>query len=68
MVEQYYAFVARKSTKPLMNRAVRSYKKLVELVEAGDEQGAADHWRKQMTFTIDRNDRDRPLDLFAEEV
>jgi len=67
VVVEYYAVVAQKSTKQLMDRAVRSYKKLLRLVEAGDSPGASEHWHKQMSFTIDRNDRSRPLDLFASD-
>jgi GntR family transcriptional regulator, transcriptional repressor for pyruvate dehydrogenase complex len=64
VVGQYYALAAKRSTKPLLDRAVRSYRKLLRLVEAGDERGAAEHWQKQMKFTIDRSDRNRALQLF----
>ena len=32
-------------------RAVRSFRKLVRLVEAGDVDGAEAHWRRQMAYT-----------------
>lgn len=68
VVERFYEVVAEESSKPLLQRAVRSYKKLLRLVEAGDEVGASQHWQKQMSFTISRHDRNRPLDLFVTEV
>ena len=67
VIVQYYTVVAQRSTKQLLDRAVRSYKKLLRLVESGDEKGAAEHWQRQMSFTIDRNDRSRPLDVFVSD-
>jgi len=47
-----------------MHRAVRSYRKLVRLVEAGDAAAAEEHWRRQMTFTIEGWQRNQIVDLF----
>jgi GntR family transcriptional repressor for pyruvate dehydrogenase complex len=68
LVQRYYAFAARRSDRALMGRAVRSYKRLLALIEAGDADGALDHWRKQISFTSQRTDRDRLLDVFEDEA
>lgn len=67
VVGQYYILGARHSTRALRKRAVRSYKKLLQLIGTGDAEGAAEHWRKQMIFTVDRSGRDRLLDVFSDE-
>ena len=64
VVEEYYRFAAQRSDPPTLERAVRSYRKLRRYIEDGDGAGAADHWRRQMAFTIGHLDRGRPLDLF----
>jgi DNA-binding FadR family transcriptional regulator len=64
LVEKYYEDAASRASDAETDRALRSYRKLVRLVEAGDADGAADHWRRHMAFTIDRSDRNRALDLF----
>jgi hypothetical protein len=45
---------------------VRSYRKLVRLIDAGDAHGAEEHWRKQMTFTIECWQRNQRVDLFED--
>ncbi len=67
LVQRYYAFAARRSDRALMGRAVRSYRRLLALIEAGDADGALDHWRKQISFTSQRTDRNRLLDVFEDE-
>ena len=64
LVTHYYRNAATGADGPTMQRAVRSYRKLVTLIAAGDASGAADHWRRHMRFTIDRRDADQPLRLF----
>jgi GntR family transcriptional repressor for pyruvate dehydrogenase complex len=64
VVEEFYRYAARGSDVELMERAVRSYRKLRRYIEDGDADGAAAHWRRQLRFTIANVDRDRPLDLF----
>lgn len=64
VVEEYYRFAARSSDVELMERAVRSYRKLRRFIEDGDAEGAAAHWRRQLRFTIANIDRDEELDLF----
>ena len=55
---------AARSDDEKMQRAVRSYRKLVRLIAAGDAPAAEEHWRKQMTFTIEGWHRNQPIDLF----
>jgi hypothetical protein len=38
----------------------------VSLVEAGDADGAEEHWRRQMSYTVSGNDRAQPIDAFDE--
>lgn len=64
VVEEYYRFAAKGSDVALMERAVRSYRRLRRYIEDGDAEGAAAHWRRQMGFTISKLDRDQPLELF----
>jgi DNA-binding FadR family transcriptional regulator len=65
LVEQYYSEAAGRATPDQLEKAVRSYRRLLRLVEASDAVAAAEHWRKHMSFTIDRSDRSRPLDLYG---
>jgi DNA-binding FadR family transcriptional regulator len=63
MVARYYERSAAASTPEHMRRAVRSYRKLLRLIEAGAAQEAEDHWRKQMTFTIEGWRKDHRIEL-----
>lgn len=67
VVEEYYRFAAQSSDVALMERAVRSYRRLRRFIEDGDADGAAEHWRAHMSFTIGKLDRDQPLDLFRQQ-
>ena len=40
----------------LLRRAVRSYRRLLQLVEEGDAEGARAHWRRQMAFIVGEGD------------
>jgi DNA-binding FadR family transcriptional regulator len=64
LVTQYYVTSAALSDQEKMQRAVRSYRKLVRLIDAGDANAAEEHWRKQMTFTIEGWQRNQRVDLF----
>ena len=66
LVAQYYVVSAALSDQERMHRAVRSYRKLVKLIDAGDASGAEEHWRKQMTFTIEGWQEHQRLNLFEE--
>ena len=64
LVAQYYVRSAAATNHEKMLRAVRSYRKLVRLIDAGDAEAAEEHWRKQMAFTIEGWHRDHRVDLF----
>ena len=64
LVAQFYLRAAARTDDEKMQRAVRSYRKLVRLIAAGDAPAAEEHWRKQMTFTIEGWHRNQPIDLF----
>jgi DNA-binding FadR family transcriptional regulator len=61
---QYYQRGAAHADRAMMQRAVRSYRKLHRLIEAGDADAAIDHWGKQLLFTITRLEARERLDLF----
>jgi len=64
LVAAYYQRSASKTDQASMRRAVRSYRKLVALIEAGDADGAEEHWHQQMSYTVRGNDRAQPIDAF----
>lgn len=62
LVTSFYAGSVKVDTpRDTMRRAVRSYSKLVDLIQAGDQAGAVSHWEAQMAFTIAHLDPDRPI-------
>lgn len=64
VVNEYYRYAASKTSVEMMERAVRSYRRLRRYIEDGDAEGAAEHWRKQMAFTIEHVDQSRELEVF----
>lgn len=64
LVEGYYGEAASRADGAEMARAVRSYRKLRRLIDAGDVEGARAHWRTHMAYTITRAEADAPLDLY----
>ena len=66
LVLEYYARVSATTELAAMRKAVNSYRKLLRLIEAGDAAGAESHWRNQMSYTIDRTNRDERFDTYAE--
>jgi DNA-binding FadR family transcriptional regulator len=64
LVVSRYVDAALQVDRPLMRRAVRSYSKLIDLIERGDASGALDHWTAQMSPVIDAAD-DQPLDFYV---
>jgi len=66
LVGQFYRRVAPKADPAERKRAVRSYRRLYELIEAGDADGAEAHWRRQMAYTArGAAEVDGPIDLFS---
>jgi DNA-binding GntR family transcriptional regulator len=61
MVQAYYSRAMDAVEQAQMRRAVRSYRKLIDLIRAGDAAGAAAHWEAQMSYTIRGNDAGTPL-------
>lgn len=61
MVRAYYVRNTDRFDRSLMRRAVRGYRKLLDLIAAGDEAGAAAHWDATMRYTIDAHDPDEPV-------
>jgi DNA-binding FadR family transcriptional regulator len=65
LVVEYYRLAVGTAEPELMERAIRSYRKLRRYIEAGDADGAAEHWRQHMAYTITRLDRDLPIQVFT---
>lgn len=65
LVDTYYSHGAAGADQRLMRRACRSYTKLVNLIEAGDADGASAHWRQLMTYTIAGMGPGRALDMYS---
>ncbi len=61
MVQAYYSRATYAVEQSQMRRAVRSYRKLIDLIRSGDSQGAAAHWEAQMSYTISGNDATAPV-------
>lgn len=56
MVLAYYAGSMDRVDQELMRRAVRSYRRLVKFIRAGDEAAAISHWEATMRYTISGRD------------
>lgn len=56
---EYYLWASDQTPgQKMFERAVRSYRKLVRLIELGDALAAEDHWRKQIVYTSGHGERD----------
>jgi DNA-binding FadR family transcriptional regulator len=62
-----YTVGARRSDQALMRRAVRSYRKLVSLIEEGDAEQASAHWEKQMKW-VTAGSGDEPIGVYEPDV
>ena len=56
LLENGRGLVPLSSLPALMQRAIRSYRKLITLIAAGDVEGAAANWRATMQYTIGSRD------------
>ena len=56
LVGAYYSRGTQLSDQRSMGRAVRSYRRLVDLIEAGDAEAAISHWEALMAYTIAGHD------------
>lgn len=61
LVKSYYADLGEATTPELMQRAVRSYRRLLGLIEDGDVEGAIAHWDLQLRYTMSSTDHGLPL-------
>lgn len=61
LVGAFYIQSSARTDQRTMRRAVRSYRKLVELIRAGDVDGTIAHWQAQMAFTIGRGEPEARL-------
>lgn len=64
LVDTYYRAGAERADQRDMRRACRSYGTFIDLIAAGDADGAQEHWRKLMSYTISGIGRDQPLDMY----
>ncbi len=67
LVKSYYAGLGEATTPALMQRAARSYRRLVTLIEARDVEGAIAHWDLQMGYTMTATDHDLALSAANDE-
>jgi len=63
MVQGYYE--RHSVDQATMRRAIRSYRRLVSLVEAGRADEAIAHWEAQMTYTMSGHDPNEPITVAA---
>jgi DNA-binding FadR family transcriptional regulator len=63
MVRAYYTRNTDVLDRRLMRRAVRGYRKLLDLVRSGNEAGAVAHWEATMEWTIGAQDPDEPVSV-----
>ena len=65
MVRAYYLRNTARIDQPLMRRAVRGYRKLLDHIVSGDEAAAAAHWDATMLYTINTRDPDELVTVFS---
>ena len=66
LMDRHYHSAAEISDHEQMSRAVRSYRKLIELIEAGDSAAASAHWHRQLVYLQQRRAAIQMLDLFKD--
>jgi DNA-binding FadR family transcriptional regulator len=64
VIAQCYRRSGRAATGTERRRAVKSYRKLYKLVEAGDAEGAEAHWRLHMSYNM-RTRETQPVEVFS---
>lgn len=64
ILQHHFGPAAATTDQDLFRRAVRSYKKLLKLIEQGDEEAASAHWLKQLTFMYQRRSGMQMLDVY----
>jgi GntR family transcriptional regulator, transcriptional repressor for pyruvate dehydrogenase complex len=64
ILEYHFGSAAANTEQDLFRRAVRSYKKLLKLIDQGDEAGATAHWLRQLTFMYQHRSGLQMLDVY----
>jgi GntR family transcriptional repressor for pyruvate dehydrogenase complex len=66
LVRGRYVDGAMAADQALMRRALRSYRKLVDLIAAGEADRAQQHWEQQMHWMLSESE-DRLLDIYDDD-
>jgi GntR family transcriptional regulator, transcriptional repressor for pyruvate dehydrogenase complex len=66
LLDRHLAAAAAASSQEQMRLAVRSYRKLLVLIESGDATGASAHWHRQLVFLHRARATVQLLDVFDE--
>jgi GntR family transcriptional regulator, transcriptional repressor for pyruvate dehydrogenase complex len=64
LMDRHLQSAAEISDHEQMGRAVRSYRKLIMLIESGDPAGASAHWHRQLVFLQQHRASIQLLDIF----
>ena len=64
LVDRHLQSAAEISDHEQMSRAVRSYRKLIQLIESGDSVAATAHWHRQLVFLQQHRASIQLLDIF----
>jgi GntR family transcriptional regulator, transcriptional repressor for pyruvate dehydrogenase complex len=64
LMDRHFHSAAEISDHEQMSRAVRSYRKLIQLIESGDSAAATAHWHRQLVFLQQRRASIQLLDIF----
>ncbi len=64
ILEHHFGSAAANTNQDLFRRAVRSYRKLLKLIEQGDEAAATAHWLRQLGFMYQQRSGLQLLDVY----
>ena len=64
LVQSFYARTVPSLDQAMMNGAIKSYRKLVELIRTGQAEKATAHWVAQMNYTISSRSPKEPVTIF----
>ena len=64
LMDRHFHSAAEISDHEQMSRAVRSYRKLIDLIESGDAAAATAHWHRQLVYLQQRRASIQLLDIF----
>jgi GntR family transcriptional regulator, transcriptional repressor for pyruvate dehydrogenase complex len=66
ILEHHFGSAAASTDRDMLRRAVRSYRKLLALIEEGDETGATAHWHRQLVFLYKHRAGIQLLDFYGD--